>query len=253
MRTPLSPEILKRVYGRLAGRYDLQHALLTAGSDRRGRRLLVARAVGTDDRVLDCGGGTGGSAILAARRVGPGGQVSCLDLSPAMLAVARRKAAAAGLQWRVSFQVGDMVHLPYADAAFDVVLSSYSLCPLYDPVAGALEMYRVTRPGGRIGIAHSAEPRLSLLRWLAGEIEDWAWHFPGLTMGCRAVTVRPALEAAGGRVVFAARIGVPLWPFEVFVVEKPGFLDGIRPARIIRPPQGTLASSTFPSPFCCRP
>ena len=221
MRSALSPETLKRVYGRIAGRYDLQHALLTARSDQRGRELLVERAVRSGDRILDCGAGTGTTGILAERRAGPGGRVTLFDLSGAMLAVARHKVNRAGLQDRVAFQAGDMVHLPFADGQFDVVLSTYSLCPLYDPEAGALELYRVTRPGGRIAVAHSTEPGPPLVRRLAGLVEDWAWHCPGLTMGCRAVRVLPVLERAGARVIFSQRIGVPLWPFLVFVAEKP--------------------------------
>lgn len=221
MRKALGREDLKSVYGRIAKRYDVLHACLTARADQRGRRLLVENSVGEGDKVLDCGAGTGTTGILAAGKAGPGGRVTMFDLSDAMLAVARDKVARAGLQDRVAFQNGDMVHLPFRDDSFDVVLSTYSLCPLYDPEAGAGEMYRVTRPGGRIGVAHSTEPGNPALKRLADRVEDWAWRYPGLSMGCRAVQVLPALERLGGRLVFARTIGVPLWPFFVFVMEKP--------------------------------
>ncbi len=212
---------LRDLYGRLARRYDLQHALLTAASDRRGRRLLVENAVGAGDVVLDCGAGTGSTGLLAAQRVGPAGRVTLFDLSDEMLEVARRKLERAGLSGRVELRSGDMVGLPFADDAFDAVLSTYSLCPLYDPVAGALEMLRVTRPGGRLGAAHSVAPTRRWTRALGDRVEALAWRLPALSMGCRAVEVLPALERAGVRVVFRRRIGVPLWPFLVFVVEKP--------------------------------
>jgi len=221
VRTALGLDTLKDVYGSLARRYDLQHALITARSDQRGRRLLVEHAVREGDAVLDCGSGTGSTALLAARKVGPRGNVTLFDLSDAMLAVARGKLEREGLADRTSERTGDMVHLPFADATFDVVLSTYSLCPLYDPRAGALELYRVTRPGGRIAAAHSTEPRNRPVRWLADRIESVAWRMPWLSMGCRPVEVLPALVEAGGRVVFETRIGVPFWPFLVFVVEKP--------------------------------
>jgi len=221
MRTGLPIGQLEAVYGKLAHRYDLQHALLTARSDQRGRRLLVQRAVREGDRVLDCGAGTGTTGILAAKRAGATGRVTLFDLSDSMLAVAREKVSGERLDNRVTFRTGDLTQLPFGDGQFDVVLSTYSLCPVGDPAKGALELYRVVRPGGRVGIAHSAEPTNPAVRWLGDRVERIAWRFPWLSMGCRAVQVLPALEQAGARVVFSKTIGVPLWPFLVFVVEKP--------------------------------
>ncbi len=220
MRQALDKETLKTVYQRLARRYDRQHAWLTARSDQRGRRMLVEYAVKAGDQVLDCGAGTGSTALLAAERAGEHGHVTLFDLSDEMLDVARSKVQRAGLQERVSFQCGDMEHLPFDDNQFDVVLSTYSLCPLGNPQRGALEMLRVVRPGGYIGVAHSTEPRNRIVRWLADCVEVAAWHFPGLSMGCRSVTVLPALELAGAKLLMQRYIGVPLWPFLVFVVEK---------------------------------
>jgi ubiquinone/menaquinone biosynthesis C-methylase UbiE len=221
MRQALGSTKLKAVYRRVARRYDVQHWLSTAGSDQRGRRILVERAVGRGDRVLDCGAGTGSTALLAAEAVGPAGRVVLFDINEAMLAVARKRAARAGVGDRVEFSTGDMVHLPFADDSFDVVLSTYSMCPLYDPERGALELYRVTRPGGLIGVAHSTHPRACAVRWLADHVENLVWRMPSISLGCRAVSVLPTLEQAGSRLLFQKRIGVPLWPFLVIVVEKP--------------------------------
>jgi demethylmenaquinone methyltransferase/2-methoxy-6-polyprenyl-1,4-benzoquinol methylase len=221
MRKGLSKETLRGIYGRIAKRYDFQHGLITAKADQRGRKILVNNTVQEGDRVLDCGAGTGTTGILAAMRAGPQGTVTMFDLSEAMLAVARGKVAQLHVPATVDFQTGDMVHLPFADNSFDVVLSTYSLCPLYDPEKGALELYRVTKPGGKVGAAHSSEPHNPLLKFFADRVEDIAWRLPWLSMGCRSVTVLPALEKAGGRVIFSKQIGVPLWPFRVFVVEKP--------------------------------
>jgi ubiquinone/menaquinone biosynthesis C-methylase UbiE len=222
VRAALGLEKLRGIYDSIAAHYDVEHGLITAWADQRGRELLVETAVKEGDAVLDCGSGTGTTALMAARKVGPKGKVVLFDLSEGVLAVAREKAARQGLTERLTFQSGDMVHLPFANDSFDVVLSTYSLCPLYDPKKGALELYRVARPGGLIGVAHSTTPRNPIVKWLADRVEDIAWRFPGLSMGCRAVTVLPALQAAGARLVFLKRIGVPLWPFLVFVVEKPG-------------------------------
>jgi len=221
VRAALSPEKLRNVYDALARRYDFQHALITARTDQRGRRLLIANAVKEGDSVLDAGSGTGTTALMAAHKVGSKGKVILFDLSDGMLAVAQEKAAREELLDRLDFQSGDMVHLPFASDSFDVVLSTYSLCPVYDPKKAALELYRVTKPGGRIGVAHSTSPQNAIIRWIADRADDIAWRFPWLSMGCRSVVVLPSLQAAGAELIFLRHIGVPLWPFLVFVLKKP--------------------------------
>lgn len=220
MRKALSTENLKSIYGRIAKRYDIQHRFFTAGADQRGRRILVANTVNVDDVVLDCGSGTGTTGIMAATKAGRSGKVTLFDLSEDMLSVAREKVIRENIQERVTFQTGDMVHLPYEDNSFDVVLATYSLCPLYDPVKGALELYRVTKPGGKLGVGHSTKPENVVMKYLADGVEDIAWRFPGLSMGCRSVNVLPALESAGGKVLLLERIGISLWPFMIFIIEK---------------------------------
>ena len=124
------------------------------------------------------------------------------------------------MQERVEFEAGDMLGLPFEDNSFDVVLSTYSLCPVYDPVGAATELYRVTRPGGRIGIAHSTDPNTPLVKWLADRVERIVWHLPSLSLGCRSVSVLPVLQQLKCKVIFKKYMGVPLWPFLVFVAEK---------------------------------
>lgn len=221
MRNALNIQKLKSVYDHVAKRYDFQHSIFTAGSDQRGRKLLVEKSVRFGDRVLDCGSGTGSTALLAAQKVGTTGKVELFDLSDGMLAVAEERAAEAGFQERVEFQTGDMLNLPYEDNSFDAVLSTYSICPLHDPAKGVLELYRVLKPGGHIGIAHSTEPERPLVKWLADKVEWLVWHIPSISLGCRPVSVLSTLKQAGGTVVFEKRIGIPLWPFVVFVLEKP--------------------------------
>jgi len=221
VRPALDPQRLRRLYDGLAGRYDVQHALLTAGADGRGRRLLVRAAVGSGDRVLDAGGGTGTTGLLATQRAGPEGHVVILDQSPGMLAMARQRARGAGVRQRVSMVIADIQAPPFRSGAFDAVLSTYSMCPLVAPSESAEALYRLTRAGGKLGVAHSTEPRGRLLRWIAERVEALAWRWPALSMGCRAVEVLPRLRQLGALVELDRTLGVPLWPFHVFVVRKP--------------------------------
>ena len=220
MREALDQTKLNSVYNRVAERYDFQHSFFTARSDQRGRELLVDKAVSPGDRVLDCGAGTGSTGLLAAQKVGATGKVVLFDMSDGMLAVATQKMVQARMQERVEFEAGDMLGLPFEDNSFDVVLSTYSLCPVYDPVRAATELYRVTRPGGRIGIAHSTDPNTPLVKWLADRVERIVWHLPSLSLGCRSVSVLPVLQQLKCKVIFKKYMGVPLWPFLVFVAEK---------------------------------
>lgn len=222
MRTALEIDQLKKIYRQIARRYDLQHGFITAGFDQRGRRMVVNRTVHAGDIVLDAGAGTGSTGILAAQKTGSSGSVTFFDLSHEMLAAAKKKIAKEHPDAPTSFETGDMCQLPFPDNHFDVALSTYSLCPLYDPAKGALEMYRVVKPGGRVGIAHSTDPTSPAIKWLADRVEDIAWKIPSLSMGCRSVDVAPALEQAGGKIVLHTMIGIPLWPFKILIVEKPG-------------------------------
>lgn len=109
-------------------------------------RLVETAAVTGDDRVLDVACGSGNVALTAWRR---GAAVTGCDLVPRMLDLARENAAimgAADVDWRQ----GDAADLPFADGAFDVVLSCFGHIAALDPDAAGRELVRVTNPGGRI-------------------------------------------------------------------------------------------------------
>ena len=119
---------------------------------------VVARAaLRSDQRVLDLGTGTGAVAERAAALVGPSGRVLGVDISPEMLARARRRVTTRGLT-NVAFREGRAEALPVEDAAYDAVLASLSLMYVIDRAAAAREIARVLRPGGRLVAAVWAGP-----------------------------------------------------------------------------------------------
>ena len=134
-----------------AASYDILVWLLTHGRTRAFRTRMVALArVETGETVLDVGCGTGSLAIAAKNQVGDDGQVSGIDASPEMIARATSKAAKAGVD--VSFRTAVAEALPFADATFDVVLSTLMLHHLPRKVRQqcAREIRRMIKPQGRV-------------------------------------------------------------------------------------------------------
>jgi SAM-dependent methyltransferase len=111
-------------------------------------------------KVLDIGCGSGYPALAAAAGVNPGGTVTAIDVSPAMIEVASRRAAEAGLD-NVTFQEMDADVLRFADDAFDVVTCVCTLMFSPEPGRAISEIRRVLKPGGRFGIVVWDEPSLN--------------------------------------------------------------------------------------------
>jgi SAM-dependent methyltransferase len=99
------------------------------------------------EHILDLATGTGWTSRLLARS---GANVIGVDLSDDLLAAARARAKAEGLN--ITYQVGDAERLPYPDASFDAVVSTFGVMFASNPEAAAKEMARVCRKGGRLGL-----------------------------------------------------------------------------------------------------
>ena len=112
-------------------------------------QLCEAVDVHAGERVLDVATGSGITALAAARRFG---EVTGIDYVPALVEDAKQRAAAEHLS--VNFQVGDAENLPFADASFDVVLSTLGVMFAPHQEKTASELLRVCRAGGKIGLAN---------------------------------------------------------------------------------------------------
>ena len=114
-----------------------------------GEELAEACDVRWDEDVLDVAAGNGNATLAAARR---GARVTSTDYVPTLLERGADRARAERLD--VKFEVADAEALPYADASFDVVLSTFGVMFAPDHARTASELARVCRPGGRIGLAN---------------------------------------------------------------------------------------------------
>jgi ubiquinone/menaquinone biosynthesis C-methylase UbiE len=154
----------KRIWDKAAPRYDRQIAFFERNWFSGGREWLGERARG---RVLEVAVGTGRSLPYYPAGV----TVTGIELSPAMLAIARQRAADLGRD--VTLREADAEHLPFDDASFDTVTCALALCTIPSPAAAIGEMRRVLAPGGRLLLLDhtgSTWPPLYAAQWLAERI-----------------------------------------------------------------------------------
>jgi len=131
----------KRVWDKNAPSYDKQIAFFERIWFTGGREWLGRRAHG---RILEVAVGTG----LNLAHYGSDVTITGIELSPEMLAIARRRAGDLGRP--ADLHEGDAEHLPFGDASFDTVVCAFSLCTIPDPRAAIAEMERVLVPGGTL-------------------------------------------------------------------------------------------------------
>lgn len=144
-------EFVQKQFGSVAERY--RHSSVHASGEDLKRMVEVARLTGVE-RVLDAGCGAGHTAVAFAPHVA---QVVAYDLTPSMLEQVEQLAAERGVTNVVTHE-GDVEHLPFADAEFDLVVSRYSAHHWGSPAAALREFRRVLEPGGRFILSDIVAP-----------------------------------------------------------------------------------------------
>jgi ubiquinone/menaquinone biosynthesis C-methylase UbiE len=215
---PLTRRQIEEFYSNAAPAYDE----MTARYEAKPKRLALQRlARKPGEKHLEVAVGTGMSLAELTSQTGPGGVVG-IDLSPAMLNLARRRLAEAGAN-SVPLLRADARHLPFRGASFDCLLNSYmlDLIPTADLAQVLGEFRRVLKPCGRLVLANLTE----------GEGQDsafsesWKESYradPARLGGCRPVLASPFVKSAGFVYVRRTYCGRgESWPTEVITARAP--------------------------------
>ncbi len=158
------PVAVNRMFGRIAGRYDLVNHLLTGGVDLAWRRALVrAVAAARPSRVVDLATGSGDVAFALRRALPPEVEILGLDFCRPMLDEAEKKKRRRQPCPNLNFVLGDVLDLPMEAGTADAATISFGLRNLTDRGRGLAEMRRILKKGtGRLYVLEFTQPA----RWI---------------------------------------------------------------------------------------
>ena len=158
---------VNQVFAAVAERYDLMNDLMSGGLHRLWKSDFVTwlnpPRGATPFRLLDVAGGTGDVAMKVVGESGPACSAIVCDISPDMIAVGRRRIAAAGLTDRITTTVGNAETLPFPDKHFDAYTIAFGIRNVTHVDRALTEAYRVLKPGGRFMCLEFSEVTVPLL------------------------------------------------------------------------------------------
>jgi demethylmenaquinone methyltransferase/2-methoxy-6-polyprenyl-1,4-benzoquinol methylase len=151
-----NPAEVAQMFDRVAAKYDITNDVLAFGLTYSWRKA-TAQILNTqkNEVILDLAAGTGTSSIAFAKS---GATVIPCDFSLGMLQVGRKRKP------QLNFSAGDALHLPFQDNTFDAVSMSFGIRNVNNVDKALQEMWRVTKPGGRLVICEFSTPTFELFR-----------------------------------------------------------------------------------------
>ncbi|MGD9182910.1 MAG: bifunctional demethylmenaquinone methyltransferase/2-methoxy-6-polyprenyl-1,4-benzoquinol methylase UbiE [Desulfobacterales bacterium] len=154
-------------FNSVARHYDFMNTLLSFGIHYAWKRTAVRMLKLTPgDRVLDVCGGTGDLAILAARAIGPAGQVAIYDINRAMIKAGLHKVGDTKIETRLWHVQGNAESISFPDGHFDAAMVGFGIRNVTHMKKGFEEMYRVLKPGGKFMCLEFSKPTWPIFRWL---------------------------------------------------------------------------------------
>ena len=196
------------------------------------------------ETVLDLGAGGGFDCFIAAHQVGPRGKVIGVDMTADMVSRARDNARKVNAS-NVEFRLGEIEHLPVADASVDAILSNCVINLSPDKPAVFREAFRVLRPGGRLAISDVVATGP-----IPVELQTQAAALAGCVSGAAPLADVRAMLAAAGFV----DVEVTIAPRSAEIVGAwlPGIERFVASARIeARKPEGPASAGACCAPECC--
>ena len=212
----VSPEEKTRrvggVFAAVADRYDLMNDLMSLGTHRLFKRMVLQMAgVREGHRVLDLAGGTGDMAALFAPAVGAQGRVVLTDLNRPMMQVGRDRLLDQGIS-QVEFCQAPAEQLPFADDSFDCACISFGIRNFTDKDQSLAEILRVLKPGAALLVLEFSTPTDPLLEtayrtfqtlWppvgklLVGDAQPYQYLVESIRMHPNQKTLKQMFEDAG--------------------------------------------------------
>ena len=159
--------LVQRMFSSAARRYDINNTVLSLGIHHYWKRYAINQTGAPEgSMVLDVCAGTADIAILLAKRVGASGHVTAVDLNPEMLEIGRIKVQKHGFGDIISCTLGNAESLQFGDNQFDATTVGFGVRNVANLEKAVSEMYRVTRPGGRVVCLEFTQPANRLVRYL---------------------------------------------------------------------------------------